>query len=208
MQGETVLLPVDKAIGMHIYRFKLRFEDQDEFLREIEVRADQSFGDFHGVIVSNLNLDPTTLSSFFICNDHFKKKLEIPMFDMESDPEAEGGDQLLTMENSRLRNFIDDPHQKLLFVYDYLNNWTFYIELQKILPANASVTYPRVFRSEGEVPRELTASPGELPEEDKSLELSFDEDVYDPEDLDQLEGEEDIFHDQPDNPEGFEEDKF
>jgi hypothetical protein len=193
---------------MHIYRFKLRFEDQDEFLREIDVRADQSFEDFHRAIIANLNLDPATFSSFFICNDHFKKKQEISLIDMAHEPEEDGEQHVFTMENSKLRNFIDDPHQKLLFIYDYLNYWTFYIELLKILPANESQAYPRIFRSEGEVPRELTATPGMMAGADKNIEMSFDEDVYDPEDLDQLEGEEDIFSEQADNPEGFEEDKF
>lgn len=193
---------------MHIYRFKMRFEDQDEFLREVEVRADQTFEDFHRVIVGDLKLDPETLSSFFTCNDQFRKKKEICLVDMDPEPKEDGGKPVFVMAESRVRNFIDDPHQKLLFVYDYLNYWTFYIELLKILPANDSKEYPRISRSEGEIPRELSAKPGTLPENDQRMDMSFDEDVYDPEDLDKLEKEEKIYSNQPDNSEGLEEDSF
>lgn len=192
---------------MHIYRFKLVFEDQDEFQREIEIRSDQSFEDFHMAIVSNLNLDLATLSSFFICNDQFRKKKEISLIDMDPEPEEEGGKPVFIMQNCRLKDFIDDPHQKLLFVYDYLNYWTFYIELLKILPAGEGITYPRIFRSEGEIPRELSATPGIIPGQDKSLELSFDDDVYDPEDIENLDREEDLFGNGGDNQNGFEEDR-
>jgi hypothetical protein len=199
---------------MHIYRFKLRFEDQDEFLREVEVRADQTFEDFHRVIVGDLKLDPKTLSSFFTCNDQFRKQKEICLVEMdpepdpEQDPEEDEGKPVYVMAESRVRNFIDDPHQKLLFVYDYLNYWTFYIELLKILPADDSKEYPRISRSEGETPRELSAKPGTVPQIDQRMDMSFDEDVYDPEDLDQLEKEENIYSNLPDNSEGLEEDSF
>lgn len=194
------------SLRMHIYRFKLRFENQDEFMREIEVRSDQTFGDFHRAIVSDLKLDTGTFSSFFTCNDQFRKKQEISLVDMNPEPEEDGGKPVYVMDKSRLSKFIDDPHQKLLFVYDYLNYWTFYIELQKILPADSSREYPRIFRSEGEIPRELSAKPGALPADEKRIDLSFDEDVYDPEDLDHLEGEEDLFGGQADNSEGLDED--
>jgi predicted component of type VI protein secretion system len=198
------------CVCMHIYRFKIRFEDQDEFHREVEVRADQTFEDFHQAIVANLKLDPTTLSSFFTCNDKFRKKQEICLVDMDPEPEEEAGEgkPVFTMADSKLGRFIDDPHQKLLFVYDYLNNWTFYIELLRILPADKNTVYPRIHRSEGEIPRELSAKPGVVQGEEQRMDMSFDEDVYDPEDLDQLEEEKDLFGNRPDNSEGFEEDRF
>ena len=38
------------------------------------------------------------------------------------------------MNNSRLCDFIADPHQKIYYVFDLLGNWTFHIELIKIVP--------------------------------------------------------------------------
>jgi hypothetical protein len=192
---------------MHIYRFKVLFEDQDGFYREFELQSDQTFLDFHLAIVANLKLDPGMLSSFFTCNDHFRKKQEISLVDMDQEPTDGTGKPVLIMEECRLNDFIDDPHQKLLYVYDYLNYWTFYIELLRILPADKDKQYPHLHRAAGEVPRELTATPGAMPEGERSMDLFLGEDVYDPEDLEHLEGEEeDPYSDRSGNNEGFEED--
>lgn len=173
---------------MHIYRFKLSFEEQDEFLREFEIGADQTFEDFHYAITENLGLDKGMLSSFFITDARFRKKREISLIDMNPDdrpenPDAEYEEKMLVMKNAVVADFIDDPHQRLLYVYDYLNYFTFYIELLKIAPANDKVTYPRVSKSMGEAPRELFAKAHLLTSSDPALDLGFDEELYDEDDL-------------------------
>ncbi|MEE4176596.1 MAG: hypothetical protein V2I46_03710 [Bacteroides sp.] len=179
---------------MHIYRFRLTFEEQDDFAREIEVGSDQNFEDFHKAIVGNLGLEENTLSSFFITDYRFRKKREISLIDMspEEKPETfdeEEEEKMLVMKDAVLSDYIDDPHQRLLYVYDYLNYWTFYLELLKILPADPKQSYPRIAKSLGEVPRELTAKAHQLSGPDLGLEFGFEEDQIDPEDLKSLEGD-------------------
>lgn len=139
---------------MLIYKFKIRFEEQEDFLREIELRADQTFEDFHQAILGNLGLDPGMLASFFICDHRYRKLKEIQLVetgpddhpgeeaaeeatdndkpedqdksDGTDDIESEGGS--LLMHESLLKDHIDDPHQRMLFMYDNLNQWTFYID--------------------------------------------------------------------------------
>ena len=188
----------------------MKFEDQDEFSREFELLADQTFEDFFLSLAGNLSLDPTTLSSFFICDHKFRKKKEIFLEDMNPEQEGEEVRQVSLMRSSRLNAYIDDPHQKLLLVYDYLSYWTFYIELVKIIPANASLTYPRLSRSEGEVPRELIPKSDEdvLPGDDDTFDESFIEDeAYDQEDLESLEGEEGFLGEAEHNPDSFDDEK-
>ncbi len=187
---------------MLIYRFKVRFEEQDDFLREIELRADQTFEDFHQAILGNLGLDPGMLASFFICDHRYRKQKEIKLVDQGNTTEPginDGEDDEMTaternsvMHKSDLKDFIDDPHQRLIFLYDYLNKWTFYLELQKILPKDKNQTYPRFSRSEGPVPRELTATPRQIPGVETQMDFSFDDDEVAPEDisgLDQIDDE-------------------
>ncbi len=195
---------------MHIYRFKVRFEDQDEFSREFELLADQTFEDFYLILTGNLNLDPMTLSSFFICDQKFRKKKEIFLEDMNPESDDEGASQIVLMRSSRLNAFIDDPHQKLLLVFDYLSYWTFYIELVKIIPADPARSYPRLARSEGEVPRELVPKTDEdLQSEvdESSDEVFFEDELYDPDDLDALEGKEDFLGEAEQNQESFDDEK-
>lgn len=194
---------------MHIYRFKIKFEDQDEFSREIELRSDQTFEDFFLAVVENLKLDPAMLSSFFICDHKFRKKDEISLVDMNPESNDEGGKKVPVMRSCKLNRYIDDPHQKLLLVYDYLNYWTFYIELIRIIPANAAYIYPRVSKTEGDIPRELSAKPGEVVQgvEDSFEVPYFEEDGYDPDELDAFGGEKDLVAGEEENIEDLDEEQ-
>lgn len=198
---------------MHVYRFRLTFEEQDDFAREIEVGSVQNFEDFHNAITGNLGLDPNTLSSFFITDYRFRKKREISLIDMnpEERPETFEEDEIekmLVMKEAILSDYIDDPHQRLLYVYDYLNYWTFYMELLKIVPADPKESYPRIAKSQGEVPRDLTAKAHLLSGPDLGLEFGFEEDQIDPEDLKSLEGDEFLDDEGGGSFEEFDEDKF
>lgn len=206
---------------MLIYKFKVNFEDQDDFLREIELRADQTFEDFHQAILGNLGLDPGMLASFFICDHRFRKQKEIQLVEnplsqakkkQNTDEGPETISKAILMRESELKDFIDDPHQRLLFIYDYASSWTFYIELVKIMHEDKSISYPWFSKSIGPVPRELAPIPktgGEI-----SLpgdEVFEDEEEMLPEDLpgfEQIDTEDNFFNDEAgEPPEDFLEDE-
>ncbi len=193
---------------MHIYRFRITFEDQDEFFRELEIMADQSFEDFHQALTKNLEIDPGMLSSFFICDHQYRKKKEISVLNMDPEPNEDGSDPVLIMQDTLLSDAIDDPHQKLLYVYDYLNYWTFYIELLKIAKVQDGISYPRFSKVRGLTPRELKATPQQIPGVEKGMDLGFDEDEIDPEDVEKLDGREDFGNSEEDFTQGPDEDDF
>ncbi len=197
---------------MLIYRFKITFEDHEDFLREIELLADQTFEDFHQALLGNLGLDPGMLASFFICDHRYRKQKEIQLVDMnpQSPPgeeseteesEKQGGE--VVMNEALLKDYIDDPNQRLLFVYDNLNEWNFYIELTKIEPASDKHSYPRISKSLGAVPRELMATPKQIPGVETPMDFSYGDGNAPPEDLsdfDQIEGGEDYYDDEGPEP--------
>ncbi len=177
---------------MLIYRFKIHFEDHDDFQREIELRADQTFEDFHQAILGNLGLDPGMLASFFICDHRYRKLKEIKLVDpehiieqdkLDTDADTENPNKKLVMHQTGLKDFIDDPHQRMIFLYDYLNQWTFYLELFRILPLDNSQTYPRFSKSHGPVPRELIATPKQIPGVETQMDFSLDDEEVAPEDI-------------------------
>ena len=58
------------------------------------------------------------------------------------------------MSNSKLSSFIDDPHQKFYYTYNFERPLDFHVELMKIiLNDEPGKTFPYVFRSSGEAPR-------------------------------------------------------
>ncbi len=168
---------------MHAYKFRLLSDENDEFLRDIEIKSTQTFKDFHNIIKKVAGIDGNELASFFICDRKWNKMKEITLIDMEDDDyesEPEDLDEeeeetefrmpLSVMEKSVIKDFIDDPHQRILYEYDILNQSSLYIELIKISPTDSQTQYPVCVKSKGT----LTAS--------KSLKEDFV-----PEDIDESE---------------------
>lgn len=206
---------------MLIYKFKISFEDYDDFSRELQIRADQTFEDFHQAILGNLGLDPGMMASFFICDHRFRKKSEIQLVETPSgdikkaDEPTEGPENLnkaLLLRESELKDLIDDPHQRLIFLYDYKNRWTFYIELVKILPEDISKNYPLFSKATGAVPNELVPLPTNiaeiLPDDDQEFEEEEEALPDDLSDFDQVDDDEGFYSDQhSESPDDFLDDK-
>jgi hypothetical protein len=94
------------------------------------------------------------------------------------------------MENSKLSSFIDDPHQKFYYIYNFDRPFDFHVELIKImLNEEPGKTYPHVSRSLGEAPK--IAGTGIIPPAvAASVTDEFDflnEEEFQPEDADDLE---------------------
>ena len=139
---------------MAVYKFKVSFEDYEDTFRLIEIKSSQTFFDFHKAILEAIGFDNKQMASFYMSNDSWKKEQEITLEDMTDD-----GDEktipIPTMKDSRLSMFINDPHQKIIYVYDYLEMWTLQIELTGIeIKEKAGVKYPACTKSVGLAPKQ------------------------------------------------------
>jgi|SRR5690606_21700127 len=134
---------------MAIYRFRISFEDYDDVIREIDILPKQTFLDLHRALHAATGYRPEVPSSFYVSNDQWKKGDEIAY--MPNARKAERGVTL--MEDSRLNRFIDDPHQKFYYVYNFDRPFDFHVQLIKILKEEEGKTYPALFRSVGQVPK-------------------------------------------------------
>lgn len=133
---------------MAVYRFRVSFEDYDDVVREIDVKSNQTFKDLHFAIHKSIGYDPEKPSSFYVSNDHWIKNEEIAY--LPNQKKIERG--VSVMENAKLSAFIDDPHQKFYYIYNFDKPFDFHVELIKILE-NDNKEYPAVFKSIGEPPR-------------------------------------------------------
>jgi Plasmid pRiA4b ORF-3-like protein len=145
---------------MHVYRFRILLEDVDDFVRDIEISSGSTFEDFHKAILETVDLDGKELASFFLTDARWIKKQEITLVDMGEmdapvrfDEDEDNEKAPLLMSKCKLADYIDDPHQRMIFAYDFLNMYEFYIELSKIIPAEKKVKYPRCIKSEGIIPK-------------------------------------------------------
>jgi len=134
---------------MAIYRFRISFEDYDDVIREIDVLPKQTFLDLHNALHTATGYNPEVSSSFYVSNDYWKKGDEIAY--LPDKRKIEHGVAL--MEESRLSKFIDDPHQKFYYVYNFDRPLDFHVQLIKILKEEEGKTYPALFKSVGQAPK-------------------------------------------------------
>jgi hypothetical protein len=135
---------------MAIYRFKVSFEDYDDIERDIDIKSSQTFEDLHRAIHQSTGYNPDSSSSFYVSSDQWIKGEEIAF--LPNQRKINNG--VATMVNSKLSSFIDDPHQKFYYTYNFDRPFDFHVELIKIiLDEEAGRNYPYVARSLGEAPK-------------------------------------------------------
>lgn len=177
---------------MYCYKFRVFYDAVEDFVRDIEILANDNFESFHNILYSSIGLSGNELSSFSICDSKWNKKQEITLVDMFDDqdvevPEYDEMDDHSThsnipkfvMKDALLKDFISDPHQQIIYEYNFLNPQFFYIELLKTLQADPKVTYPRCTNSVKELPKQAPTL--NLSDEDSKF---IPEEGYDEEDLD------------------------
>lgn len=137
---------------MALYRFRVSFEDYDEVIREIDIKSTQTFEDLHRAIHQSTGYNAEYPSSFYVSNDQWTKGEEFTY--LPTQKKIDRGIKL--MEKARLSSFIDDPHQKFYYTFNFDRPFDFHIELMKIiLDENPNTTYPAVVRSVGEAPKQF-----------------------------------------------------
>lgn len=138
---------------MAVYKFKITFEDYDDIYRVIEIKSTQTFFDFHKAILDSIGFDQKQMASFYMSNDSWKKFQEVTLEDMSDTDEPEK--KLPIMSKSKLADFIADPHQKMIYIYDFIELWTLHIELTGIeIKEAAGKKYPLCSKTSGLPPKQ------------------------------------------------------
>ncbi|THG55136.1 hypothetical protein [Muribaculum caecicola] len=109
-----------------IFNFRLVSDEVENFRREISIDADSTFLDLRNAICDSVGYDKNQMCSFFLCDDNWEKNREITLEDMGSDSDQD----IFLMEETILSDYIDDG-QKLIFVFDYLTDRCFFLEMKK-----------------------------------------------------------------------------
>ena len=147
---------------MYYYKFKVLFDEVEDFERIIEILSSDNFESFHKILYESIELTGHELASFSICDAKWNKKQEITLIDMQDDFKLEtpvydeeeafsisSNIPKYIMKNAILKDFIIEPHQHIMYEYDFIHPKVFYIELLKTLPAKENAVFPRCTFSEG-----------------------------------------------------------
>lgn len=117
-------------------RVILNTSDKNDVFRDIEIRANQTLWNLHQGIRSAFNFKTEELASFYYCDKDWNQENEIPLEDMTDDRSGE------TMSDIYLKEALPKVGAKLLYVYDFMDMWSFFIELIEIGDNKPSINYP------------------------------------------------------------------
>lgn len=112
-----------------IFNFRLVSDEVDNFKREIEIDAGDTFLDLRNAICDAVQYDRSEMCSFFLCDDSWEKEKEITLEDMGTDSDED----TYLMDECILSDYLDDEGQKLMFVFDYMTDRAFFLQLKKII---------------------------------------------------------------------------
>lgn len=158
-----------------IFTFRLVSDEVDNFKREIKIDSTDNFLSLRNAICDCTGYDKGQMSSFFICDRNWEKEKEITLEDMGSDPDQD----IWLMEETELGELLEDEGQRVLYVFDYMTDRSFFMELIQVEPGK-SLKDPYCSLSLGTAPEEKV----DLDEFETKIDakaaagLDLDEDFY------------------------------
>jgi Plasmid pRiA4b ORF-3-like protein len=134
-----------------IYKFRLLSNEVKDFIRDVEISSDQTFYDFHKALTKDFQYDDSQIASFYITNQNWEKIHEVTLFDMSNGENSE----ILIMDKILLEALIEEPKQRMLYVFDFFNERTLFIELIEKNKKIKDTEYPRFTFEQGHPPDQI-----------------------------------------------------
>ena len=161
-----------------IYRMRSILDAETDVIRDFELEATATLEELHDAISQSFGFAGKEMASFYRSDENWTQGQELPLVDMGL------GEKCL---NKRpLNKILSENENRLIYVYDFLNLWTFFVELMETAEKDHLKDYPSLIFSHGEVPetapnKDFVAQEdfhNDLTEDDDSNENEFDEDQF------------------------------
>ena len=155
-----------------IYRFRVILDAKEDVFRDIEIHSENTLEELHNSITQAFGFEGNEMASFYVSNEEWAQGEEVALFDMN-----EGMDSIRIMNETSIDDVTHREQPRLIYVYDFLNMWTFLVELADTAEADPEQIYPNLMFAHGELP-------DEAPEKEFVAEGSEDDDDQFDDDLD------------------------
>lgn len=130
-----------------VYRFRVVLDTVEDVFRDIEILKTNTLEDLHNAITQSFGFDGTEMASFYVSDDEWNQGEEIVLFDM-----SEGHNSVRRMNETVLDTVFSERKTKMIYVYDFLSMWTFYVELADVSSEVDGVDYPNLMFVHGQLP--------------------------------------------------------
>lgn len=130
-----------------IYKIRIILDADEDIFRDIEIDAVDSLEELHNAITQAFGFLGNEMASFYTCDNSWNQDEEIALFDM-----SENGSNVRLMNETFLEDQLTTKNPKLIYVYDFMSMWTFFVELADIVEKEDGRAYPNLLFSFGEIP--------------------------------------------------------
>tara|TARA_B100000900_G_scaffold109084_1_gene91013 strand:+ start:403 stop:894 length:492 start_codon:yes stop_codon:yes gene_type:complete len=161
-----------------IYRMRSILDAETDVIRDFELEATATLEELHDAISQSFGFAGKEMASFYRSDENWTQGQELPLVDMGLGEKS--------LNKRPLNKILSENENRLIYVYDFLNLWTFFVELMETAEKDHLKDYPSLIFSHGEVPetppnKDFVAQEGfhnDLTEDDDSNENEFDEDQF------------------------------
>lgn len=119
-------------------------DTEEDVIRDFFISGEVSLLELHQSIMNFFGFKDGEMASFYKTDSDWIQGEEIPLYNMSEQP-------LKEMKDVLIYQVLTHSVNKLIYVYDYLNMWTFYVELMKINP-DIIQEMPQLIKSIGKLP--------------------------------------------------------
>ena len=154
-----------------IYKIRVFLDSKEDVFRDIEIKEKQTLFTLYKGIISAFSLQGEELASFYELDEDGEQGKEIPLEDMSDD----GSDE--TMADFYIKEMFSQQGDRLMFVYDFLEMWTFVAELVSIEDKPAVLNYPLTVYRFGSMPLKAPKREMEILDLEGDDEMDFAEDA-------------------------------
>ena len=129
-----------------VLRIRVILNVEEDVLRDIEIDESSSMIEFHKTISSLFGFDSSEPSIFYKSNNKWEREEEIKIFKLDENDKV--------YCDSNISEYISSKGDKLIYIYDFLNYWTFFIDVNESVEKVKDKEYPCCVLSVGEVPKQ------------------------------------------------------
>tara|TARA_B100001741_G_scaffold225734_1_gene187536 strand:+ start:294 stop:710 length:417 start_codon:yes stop_codon:yes gene_type:complete len=127
----------------NIFRIRAILDDSEDIIRDFEIDVNSSLDDLHNFINKSFGFDGSELASFYKSNSQWEQGEELPLTDLNEENQSKA--EMLISE------IVSNDLKQLIYVYDFLRLWTFYIQVIEEAQIIDTQNYPKLIFSHGNI---------------------------------------------------------
>jgi len=144
--AKTRTNPSNYADTHFIHQFKVSLRDKPEIWRIIDIKGSQMLSSLHKAIFKAFDRSEEHQYSFFLSNKPYDKESEYTSPGLDED----GTGKLAT--RIRIDSIALYGGPKILYLFDYGDEWWHEVELMSVTERVTRASYPRVVKKQGKSP--------------------------------------------------------